>query len=92
MDTLIIGSGFAGSVVARVLAEKGEKVKIIEKRNHIGGNCYDEYDEYGILVHKYMMNMVYWFISMVPIFFIRIIRKFLTFYHVLQNGMIIVMK
>ena len=53
MDTLIIGSGFAGSVVARVLAEKGEKVKIIEKRNHIGGNCYDEYDEYGILVHKY---------------------------------------
>ena len=46
MDTLIIGSGFAGSVVARVLAEKGEKVKIIEKRNHIGGNCYDDYDEY----------------------------------------------
>ena len=47
MDTLIIGSGFAGSVVARVLAQRGEKVKIIEKRDHIGGNCYDEYDEYG---------------------------------------------
>ena len=53
MDTLIIGSGFAGSVVARVLAQRGEKVKIIEKRDHIGGNCYDEYDEYGVLVHKY---------------------------------------
>lgn len=53
MDTLIIGSGFAGSVVARVLAERGEKVKIIEKRNHIGGNCYDEYDEHGVLIHKY---------------------------------------
>lgn len=53
MDTLIIGSGFAGAVVARVLAQRGEKVKIIEKRNHIGGNCYDEYDEYGVLVHKY---------------------------------------
>lgn len=53
MDTLIIGCGFAGSVVARELANRGEKVKIIEKRNHIGGNCYDEYDEYGILVHKY---------------------------------------
>ncbi|WP_028044565.1 UDP-galactopyranose mutase [Candidatus Stoquefichus massiliensis] len=53
MDTLIIGCGFAGTTVARVLAERGEKVKIIEKRNHIGGNCYDEYDEYGVLVHKY---------------------------------------
>lgn len=53
MDTLVIGSGFAGSVVARLLAERGEKVKIIEKRNHIGGNCYDEYDEYGVLIHKY---------------------------------------
>lgn len=53
VDTLIIGCGFAGSVVARILAERGEKVKIIEKRNHIGGNCYDEYDEYGVLVHKY---------------------------------------
>ena len=53
MDTLIVGSGFAGSVVANVLANKGEKVKIIEKRDHIGGNCYDEYDEYGVLIHKY---------------------------------------
>lgn len=53
VDTLIIGSGFAGSSVARVLAERGHKVKIIEKRNHIGGNCYDEYDQYGVLVHKY---------------------------------------
>lgn len=53
MDTLIIGCGFAGGVVARLLAERGEKVKIIEKRNHIAGNCYDEYDEYGVLVHKY---------------------------------------
>ena len=51
--TLIIGSGFAGSVVARELANRGEKVTIIEKRNHIGGNCFDEYDEYGVLVHKY---------------------------------------
>lgn len=53
MDTLVIGCGFAGGVVARELAERGEKVKIIEKRNHIGGNCYDEYDEFGVLVHKY---------------------------------------
>lgn len=53
MDVLIVGSGFAGSVVARKLADQGKKVKIIEKRRHIGGNCYDEYDEYGVLIHKY---------------------------------------
>lgn len=53
VDTLIIGCGFAGGVVARLLAERGEKVKIIEKRDHIAGNCYDEFDEYGVLVHKY---------------------------------------
>lgn len=52
-NSIIIGSGFAGSVVARVLAEQGKRVLIIEKRNHIGGNCYDEKDKYGVLVHKY---------------------------------------
>ena len=46
MDVLVVGSGFAGSVAARVLAEKGQRVKIIEKRDHMGGNCFDEYDEH----------------------------------------------
>ena len=53
MDTLIIGCGFAGASVARKLAEQNEHVRIIEKRNHIGGNCYDCFDQYGILVHQY---------------------------------------
>lgn len=53
MEILIIGCGFAGAVVARQLAEKNHHVRIIEKRNHIGGNCYDCYDEYGVLVHQY---------------------------------------
>lgn len=53
-DAIIVGSGFAGSVCARELAEKANKrVLIIEKRNHIGGNMYDELDESGILVHRY---------------------------------------
>ncbi len=53
-DAVVVGSGFAGSVVARELAEKGDMhVLIIEKRPHIGGNMYDEYDEAGILVHRY---------------------------------------
>lgn len=53
-DYVIIGAGFAGSVFAERIANKlNKKVLIIEKRNHIGGNAYDEYDENGILVHRY---------------------------------------
>ena len=41
-DSIIVGCGFAGAVVARELAERGnQNVCIIEKRKHIGGNCYD---------------------------------------------------
>ncbi|WP_282208956.1 UDP-galactopyranose mutase [Parvibacter caecicola] len=54
IDAVVVGSGFAGSVVARELAERGGKrVLIIEKRSHVGGNMYDCYDEAGILVHAY---------------------------------------
>ena len=52
-DVIVIGSGFAGAVVADKMAKAGKKVLVLEKRNHIGGNCYDEYDEHGILIHKY---------------------------------------
>jgi len=53
-DYLIVGAGFAGSVLAERLASvAGKKVLIIDKRNHIGGNAYDHYNEDGILVHKY---------------------------------------
>lgn len=53
-DSIVIGCGFAGAVAARELAEqKGERVLIIESRDHIGGNCYDKKDEYGILIHQY---------------------------------------
>jgi UDP-galactopyranose mutase len=54
IDYIIIGSGLAGSVSANILATKyNKKVIIIEKRNHIGGNCYDFKDENNILIHKY---------------------------------------
>ena len=43
----------AGSVLAERLASVGKKVLVVESRDHIGGNCYDFYDEHGILVHKY---------------------------------------
>ena len=54
MEALVIGCGLTGSVIARFLAEKlNKKVTIWDRRNHIGGNMYDYYDEHGILVHKY---------------------------------------
>ena len=53
-DYLIVGAGFAGSVLAERLANgSGKRVLICDKRNHIGGNAYDFYNEDGILIHKY---------------------------------------
>lgn len=52
-DFVIVGAGFAGSVLAERLAASKKRVLVVEKRNHIGGNAYDHYDEAGILVHKY---------------------------------------
>lgn len=52
-DILIAGAGAAGSTVARQMAEKGKKVLVLEKRPHIGGNCYDVEDEHGVLIHLY---------------------------------------
>ena len=53
-DCIVIGAGIAGAACARKLAEEaGKKVLVIERRNHVGGNCYDVLDEYGILIHEY---------------------------------------
>ena len=50
---IVVGAGISGITAARVLAERGEQVLIIDKRSHIGGNCYDYRDGNGICVHKY---------------------------------------
>lgn len=51
---IIVGAGLAGLTIAeRISSELNEKVLIIEKRDHIGGNCYDCYNHDGILIHKY---------------------------------------
>ena len=52
-DALIIGAGFAGAVTARQLAEAGQRVLVLERRDHIGGNAYDRPDEAGVLIHQY---------------------------------------
>ena len=52
IDYVIVGAGFAGSVLAERLArDLGKRVLIIDRRNHIGGNAYDYFDDAGILVH-----------------------------------------
>ena len=53
MKILIVGAGLSGSVIAERFANIGYEVDIIEKRDHIGGNCYDYTDENGIKVSKY---------------------------------------
>lgn len=51
---LVIGAGFSGAVIAYLLAEKlNEQVLVIDKKNHIAGNCYDYRDKNGIMIHKY---------------------------------------
>ena len=53
-DYLIVGAGYAGSVLAERLAcGSGKQVLLVDRRPHIAGNAYDHYDESGILVHKY---------------------------------------
>ena len=53
-DFLIVGGGFAGSVIAeRIASALDRKVLLIDRRNHIGGNAYDFHDRSGVLVHKY---------------------------------------
>ena len=53
-DYLIVGAGFSGSVLAeRIATQLNRKVLIVDKRDHIGGNAYDYYNDHGILMHKY---------------------------------------
>lgn len=54
VDWLIVGAGFTGAVLAERIARiSNQKVLLVDKRNHIGGNAYDYYDEHGVLVHQY---------------------------------------
>lgn len=53
-DYLIVGAGFSGSVIAeRLASQAGKKVLVVDRRNHIGGNAYDHYNDDGVLIHKY---------------------------------------
>ena len=53
-DYLVVGAGFAGSVLAeRLASQHGARILLIDRRPHVGGNAYDEPNEAGILYHKY---------------------------------------
>ena len=52
-DVVIIGAGMAGAVLAERFASSGKKILLIERRRHVAGNCFDEVDANGILIHKY---------------------------------------
>lgn len=50
---MVVGAGFSGATIARVLAEHGYSVDIIDRRSHVAGNAYDYVNEFGIRVHEY---------------------------------------
>jgi UDP-galactopyranose mutase len=53
-DYLIVGAGYAGSVLAeRLASQQNKRILIVDKRPHIAGNAYDEYDANGVLIHLY---------------------------------------
>ena len=53
-DVMVVGAGFAGSVLAeRLAADAGQRVLVVDRRPHIGGNAYDRLDEAGVLIHQY---------------------------------------
>ncbi len=76
---LVVGSGFFGSVIAeRIAADKGERVVVIDKRHHIGGNSYSQIDkETGIEYHKYGSHIFHTSDQEVW----RYINRFCTFNH-----------
>ncbi len=53
-QAIVVGAGLSGAVMAeRMASQLGWKVLVLEQRSHLGGNCYDEYDAAGVLIHRY---------------------------------------
>lgn len=53
VEWIVVGAGLAGSAAARILAESGHIVHVVDRRNHVAGNMYDYVDSNGFLLHKY---------------------------------------
>ncbi len=85
-DILIVGAGMTGCVLASRYAENtNKKVLVIDRRNHIGGNCYDYYNQDGVIVQKYGPHALHTNIKKVWDYLSRY-TKFNTYHHrVLAN-------
>lgn len=77
---LVVGAGFSGATIARLLAESGRHVVVIDRRPHIAGNSFDYRDDNGIMVHKYGSHIFH--TSNAKVWkFIRRFTKFNTYMH-----------
>ena len=56
---LVVGAGFAGATITRTLAEAGYGIRVIDKRDHIGGNAYDNINEHGERIHRYGPHLMH---------------------------------
>jgi UDP-galactopyranose mutase len=53
-DWMVVGAGFAGAILAeRLAAQRDDRVLVIDRRDHVAGNAFDEPDAAGVLVHRY---------------------------------------
>lgn len=59
MTVLVVGAGFAGATIARILAENGIPIHLIDKRDHIGGNAFDELNEQSERIHRYGPHLLH---------------------------------
>ena len=59
MTVLVVGAGFAGATIARILAENEIPIHLIDKRDHIGGNAFDELNEQSERIHRYGPHLLH---------------------------------
>ncbi|MEO5678485.1 MAG: FAD-dependent oxidoreductase, partial [Acidimicrobiales bacterium] len=75
-DFVIVGSGLTGAVIARLLADAGREVLVVDRRPHLGGNVHDAVAEGGIRVHTYGPH--YFRTNSEPVW--RFVTRFADFY------------
>ena len=87
---LVVGSGLAGSTIARILAENNFKVDVIEKRDHVAGNIYDYVNKYNERIHKYGPHLLHCDKNSPALAFLSRFTKWINYVHrvraLLENG------
>jgi len=78
---LVVGAGFAGATIARLLAESGLKVTVIDSRNHLGGNAYDYFNSHGELIHLYGPHLLHGDLNSTAIKWLGKFTKWTTYEH-----------